>query len=95
MNRIFSDAKDLYVETTFVYLNATDDYIYWDKAFTKGVTMAEAVDLFFKGMTIVIDEGVFRTPIGLTKTDVRVKVNYLDKDGMNAAAMTIDSEDEV
>lgn len=81
MNRIFSDAKDLYVETTFVYLKAGESTkkLYKDPECAKGLTMVETKDLFHKGMTIVDHEDgveVYYKPVCMIDTTTAVKVVY-------------------
>lgn len=93
MNRIFSDAKDLYVETTFVYINGEGN-LYWDAEFTKPLNMAEAKEMFYKGMTIVANEegvGLYYTPVFMADAGTSVKIVYYNTSSAQNA-WTVDSE---
>jgi len=90
MNRIYSDAKDLHVETTLVYLDGNN--LYKDYNFTKPLTMVEAADLYVKGMTIVESNGSYATPCRMMGNPDWIKINYFTSDGNMTYATTTDSE---
>lgn len=72
MERFFEQAKDLHVKSVIFYGNPTDGKLYEDDSFLIPADMEKALDLFSKGLLLVLVDGIFLVPVSMDDGYVRV-----------------------
>ena len=72
MDYIFEQAKDLHVKSVIFYGNPNDGKLYEDESFLIQVDMDKALDLFNKGLLLVLVDDIIHVPVCIVDDYVRI-----------------------
>ena len=75
--KIYDDSKDKNVATTMVYADSDAGHLFYDEKKTTKIPKNEVVDLYLKGMVIVLD-GKYLSPIVCENSGDGVQITSYD-----------------
>lgn len=93
INRVYPNAEEKLVKSTILYVNASDNNLYFDQAYEHAATKEEALNLFLQGLVVVI-EGKYYRPVCFEIGEETATVTVVGEDGEAAAYNTTAVEAE-